>query len=141
MKMQSGRFYLHGRKAVFYPFPVQYFLLCFPCKKAIIISNFSFFREGLWKGSSVIFAVPPGICLSVPNGWRWPRWSAVVVGPLGAAFGLALNWANATRAAQPWLLYLLPAAGLVIVFLYEHLDPDGGGSTNQVFVSVREHKP
>ena len=64
-----------------------------------------------------------------------------VVGPLGGAFGLALNWANATRAAQPWLLYLLPAAGLVIVFLYEHLDPDGGGSTNQVFVSVREHKP
>lgn len=64
-----------------------------------------------------------------------------VVGPLGAAFGLALNWANATRAAQPWLLYLLPIAGLVIVFLYSHFDPDGGGSTNQVFVSVREHKP
>ena len=63
-----------------------------------------------------------------------------VVGPLGAAFGLALNWANATRAAQPWLLYLLPIAGLVIVFLYSHFDPDGGGSTNQVFVSVREHK-
>ena len=64
-----------------------------------------------------------------------------VVGPLGTAFGLALNWANATRAAQPWLLYLLPIAGLVIVFLYSHFDPDGGGSTNQVFVSVREHKP
>ena len=39
-----------------------------------------------------------------------------VVGPLGAAFGLALNWANATRAAQPWLLYLLPIAGLVSCF-------------------------
>ena len=75
---------------------------------------------------------------------KWLALAALVgcvVGPLGAAFGLALNWANATRAAQPWLLYLLPAAGLVIVFLYEHLDPDGGGSTNQVFVSVREHKP
>ena len=32
-----------------------------------------------------------------------------VVGPLGGAFGLALNWANATRGAHPWLLYLLPA--------------------------------
>ena len=63
-----------------------------------------------------------------------------VVGPLGAAFGLALNWANATRAAQPWLLYLLPVSGLVIVFLYEHFDPDGG-SVNQVFTSVRERKP
>ena len=27
-----------------------------------------------------------------------------VVGPLGGAFGLALNWANATRGAHPWLL-------------------------------------
>ena len=51
---------------------------------------------------------------------KWLALAALVgcvVGPLGAAFGLALNWANATRAAQPWLLYLLPAAGLVIVFL------------------------
>ena len=75
---------------------------------------------------------------------KWLALAALVgcvVGPLGAAFGLALNWANATRAAQPWLLYLLPIAGLVIVFLYSHFDPDGGGSTNQVFVSVREQKP
>ena len=64
-----------------------------------------------------------------------------VVGPLGGAFGLALNWANATRGAHSWLLYLLPVAGLVIVFLYHRFDPDGGGSTNQIFVSVREHKP
>ena len=53
---------------------------------------------------------------------------------------MALNWVNATRAAQPWLLYLLPVSGLVIVFLYEHFDPDGG-SVNQVFTSVRERKP
>ena len=74
---------------------------------------------------------------------KWLALAALVgcvVGPLGAAFGLALNWANATRAAQPWLLYLLPVSGLVIVFLYEHFDPDGG-SVNQVFTSVRERKP
>lgn len=63
-----------------------------------------------------------------------------ITGPLGAAFGLALNWANATRAAQGWLLYLLPVGGLVIVFLYRRFDPQGGGSTNQVFVAVRERK-
>ena len=75
---------------------------------------------------------------------KWLILAALVgcaVGPLGALFGLALNWANATRAAHSWLLYLLPFAGLLIVFLYSHLDPDGGGSTNQVFVAVREHKP
>lgn len=63
-----------------------------------------------------------------------------LTGPLGAAFGLALNWANATRGVQGWLLYLLPVGGLVIVFLYRHFDPKGGGSTNQVFVAVRERK-
>ena len=37
---------------------------------------------------------------------KWLVLAALVgcaVGPLGGAFGLALNWANATRAAQPWL--------------------------------------
>ncbi len=64
-----------------------------------------------------------------------------VVGPVGTAFGLALNKATVLRTADPWLIYLLPLGGLVIVFLYRHFDPDGGGSTNQIFVSVREHKP
>lgn len=63
-----------------------------------------------------------------------------LTGPLGAAFGLALSWANDTRAVQGWLLYLLPVGGLVIVFLYRHFDPEGGGSTNQVFAAVRERK-
>ena len=64
-----------------------------------------------------------------------------VVGPVGAAFGLALNRVTALRMADPRLICLLPLGGLVIVFLYRHFDPDGGGSTNQIFVSVREHKP
>lgn len=64
-----------------------------------------------------------------------------VVGPVGGAFGLALNRVTAIRTADPRYIYLLPLAGLVIVFLYRHFDPEGGGSTNQIFVSVREHKP
>lgn len=63
-----------------------------------------------------------------------------LTGPLGAAFGLALDWANETRGLHSWLLYLLPLGGLVIVFLYRHFDPNGGGSTNQVFAAVRERR-
>ena len=63
-----------------------------------------------------------------------------LTGPLGAAFGLALDWANETRGLHGWLLYLLPLGGPVIVFLYQHLDPNGGGSTNQVFAAVRERR-
>ena len=73
------------------------------------------------------------------------KWLALAVlagcltGPLGAAFGLALNWANALRGQQGWLLFLLPLGGLAIVFLYRRFDP-AGGSTNQVFAAVRERR-
>ena len=76
--------------------------------------------------------------------FKWVILAALVgcvVGPFGAMFGLALNKATALRTADPRLIYLLPLGGLVIVFLYQHFDPDGGGSTNQIFVAVREHKP
>lgn len=64
-----------------------------------------------------------------------------VGGMVGALFHLGVNYATEVRLAHPWVLYLLPLGGLVIVFLYQHFDPDGGGSTNQIFVAVREHKP
>ena len=62
---------------------------------------------------------------------KWVVLAALVgciTGPLGAAFGLALNWANATRGVQGWLLWLLPVGGLVIVFLYRRFDPQGGAA-------------
>lgn len=64
-----------------------------------------------------------------------------VVGPAGAAFGLALHRAGELRGEFPWLLYLLPVGGLLIVWLYRTLDSEGGGSTNQVFVAVRNKRP
>ena len=75
--------------------------------------------------------------------FKWLVLAALVgclTGPLGAAFGLALDWANTTRGVHGWLLYLLPIGGLIIVFLYRRFDPNGGGSTNQVFAAVRERK-
>ena len=41
-----------------------------------------------------------------------------VGGLVGSAFHLSVQWAAATRAAHPWLLWLLPAGGLVIAGLY-----------------------
>ena len=52
----------------------------------------------------------------------------VAVGSVGAAFGLALNWAAAYRACHGWTLWLLPAAGLLIVFLYERFLPEDRGT-------------
>ena len=64
----------------------------------------------------------------------------VVVGPAGVAFGLCLKWANELRALHPWLLWLLPVGGLVIVFLYRAAKQPDGGSTNSVFMAVRENR-
>lgn len=64
----------------------------------------------------------------------------LVVGPIGVLFGLGLTWANELRAAQPWLLWLLPIGGLAIVFLYRIAGQPNGGSTNSVFMAVRENR-
>ncbi len=66
---------------------------------------------------------------------------ALVVGPCGAAFWLALHWATAACTACPRLIWGLPAAGAAIVGLYRLARQPGGGSTNAVFAAVRGQTP
>ena len=50
---------------------------------------------------------------------RWCVFAVViglVVGAVGAAFHLALEWAGETRAEYGWLLYLLPFAACLSLF-------------------------
>ncbi len=64
---------------------------------------------------------------------------AAVTGPLcgllGSLFHIAVERATELRAAQPWLLYCLPLAGLAIVGLYKLLRTEGQG-TNDIFDEV-----
>lgn len=56
--------------------------------------------------------------------WYAIRWCAIaapvalIVGSLCALFLWLLDWATSTRGSHPWLLYLLPLAGIVILWLY-----------------------
>lgn len=59
-----------------------------------------------------------------------------IVGVLSSVFGHALSAATSYRKEYPWLLFGLPLAGVVIVFLYKNFGKDDGG-TNQVFSTVR----
>lgn len=58
------------------------------------------------------------------------RWSllggvvGVVVGVGSALFLIGLYWATATRESTPWLLWLLPLAGLTIGWLYDRFGRD-----------------
>lgn len=65
---------------------------------------------------------------------------AVVVGCVtGAAstlFSFALKGVTAYRKANEWIFLLLPVMGLIIVFLYEKIGKEDGG-TNQVLSTVR----
>jgi len=70
--------------------------------------------------------------LAVPMG--------LLCGLLGTLFHLAVEHATALRAAQPWLLFLLPAAGLLITALYKVTKCEGVG-TNNVLRAVQSGKP
>ena len=52
----------------------------------------------------------------------------VVCGAVGTAFHLAVDWATEARLENGWLLYLLPAAGLVIAAAYRWANIEGAGA-------------
>ncbi|MBP3501673.1 MAG: chloride channel protein [Oscillospiraceae bacterium] len=58
-----------------------------------------------------------------------------VGGLVGSLFHLGVNYATGVREAHPWVLYLLPVGGLVIVCLYRITKMEGKG-TNAVIESV-----
>lgn len=60
-----------------------------------------------------------------------------VCGVAGGAFHYAIDGATILREAQPWLLYLLPVAGLVIVWTYRAWGMENDSGTNQIIASVR----
>ena len=61
----------------------------------------------------------------------------VVCGLIGTAFHFAVDYASEARAHNPWLLYLLPVAGLVIVASYHICGMTQDKGTNLVILSIR----
>lgn len=74
--------------------------------------------------------------------WAFARWLmlglavGVVSGVIGAYFSKAITFVTELRGQNPWLILLLPAAGLLSVGLYKLCRVSGIG-TNDVFKSVR----
>lgn len=64
---------------------------------------------------------------------------AVIVGSLNAFFLWALSFATQTRIANDWLLYLLPLAGLLIVFLYRNIGKNAEAGNNLIMDEI--HQP
>ena len=82
-----------------------------------------------------------------PTPWptlqAWAHWSILAVltgglcGVAGAAFSHAIGLVTAWRSLHPWLLLTMPAAGLVIVWLYRVWGMENDSGTNQIIASVR----
>ena len=79
------------------------------------------------------------------HGWEYigvlVKWVAiglivgVIGGVVGTAFHVGVEWATEVRHANPWVLWLLPAAGVFIAALYRGLKLEGEG-TNNIIESV-----
>lgn len=61
----------------------------------------------------------------------------LVCGGVGTAFYYAFHYATSLRTTHPWLLWLLPAAGVVIVLLYRICGMERDGGTDRVLSAVR----
>ncbi len=59
-----------------------------------------------------------------------------VVGGVSSAFSFVLTKVTTFRTEHLWVFFLLPVAGVVIVFLYRWIGKEDGG-TNQVFSTVK----
>ncbi|KHF35705.1 hypothetical protein CM49_01946 [Paenibacillus sp. P1XP2] len=93
-----------------------------------------------------------------PNGRRGPKflhaalfrsfikwiWLGGAVGLLSgsasALFLLALEYATDTREAHPWLLYLLPAGGALVSYLYMKIGKNSAKGNNLILEQIHDGK-
>lgn len=75
--------------------------------------------------------------------WTFGKWfllsgiTGLVCGLVGSAFSYGIRYVTGLRAAHSWILFLLPLAGLLIVFLYQILGMKQDKGTNLVLTSVQ----
>ena len=99
-------------------------------------------RKKAWTELSLLSDIRNDTAEFIRHGKLFIRWvflgiiTGLFVGLFSAFFALCLAFVTKTRGKYPWLLYLLPAAGLLIVFLYRHFKAEKEGGTNLLFLAI-----
>ena len=93
------------------------------------MSNFNEFQRA---AKAAIRVALQWFFLAIPTG--------LICGLVGTLFHLFVERVTELRADQPWLLFLLPAAGLLITALYKATKCEGVG-TNNVIRAVQSGEP
>lgn len=63
--------------------------------------------------------------------------TGALIGVVGAGFSYAMSYTTGLREQHPWMIWFLPAIGLVIAFLY-HFHAEDRQGTNLVLASIRK---
>lgn len=80
-------------------------------------------------------------------GWSVLWWGVAALsiggacGALGAMFHHAIDWATQTRLIHPWLIWLLPLAGVAALLLYRLCRVSFDAGTNLIISSVTTNEP
>ncbi|WP_420996280.1 voltage-gated chloride channel family protein [Cupriavidus sp. 30B13] len=85
--------------------------------------------------------VPPEPLAMLPYLGRWlvlASAAGVLAGTGSAALLVALDWATATRVSHPWLLWLLPFAGLAVGLVYHYLGQSVEGGNNLLIDEIHD---
>lgn len=86
---------------------------------------------------------PPEQIAMLPAMAQWLLLSTVVgtlAGLASSALLLSLDWATETRLHHPWLLWLLPAAGFAVGWIYYRLGQSVEGGNNLLIDEVHDPK-
>lgn len=87
-----------------------------------------------WKGTCMRAYVYIKIFLK----WAWmSAVTGVVCGLIGSGFYYCVKWAITFREGHNWMLFLLPVAGLLIVWLYQSCGLKKDSGTNMILSSIR----
>ena len=60
----------------------------------------------------------------------------IVSGCIGTAFGKCVLWVSAFFQSHPWMVFLLPLSGLLVLGVYHALGEDNNRGTNMVIESI-----
>ena len=91
--------------------------------------------------------IRPGIAGFLRTGAAFGKWAlyaigvGILVGAVGAAFHIGIDWAAGLRAQCPRIVWLLPVGGVAIVLLYRACGMEKDRGTNLVLAAVREAEP
>ena len=61
------------------------------------------------------------------------------IGSVGAVFHLMLGYVGSLRVEYPFLLFGLPVAGIIIVFMYNIVHEAGNRGTNLVITAIQSN--